>query len=71
MLAGAPSSGLDAVTNAQLYDRAWNQPTAKDWANVLASLPLFAGLTKRQLRRVAELARISEFEKGAGCDSSG
>ena len=64
MLAGAPASGLDAVTNAQFYDRAWNQPTAKDWANVLASLPLFAGLTKRQLRRVAELARISEFRKG-------
>jgi CRP-like cAMP-binding protein len=52
------------VTNARLYDRAWNQPTAKDWANVLASLPLFAGLTKRQLRRVAELAKISEFDKG-------
>lgn len=59
-----PSSGLDAVTNAQLYDRVWNQPTAKDWANVLVSLPLFAGLTKRQLRRVAELARISEHAKG-------
>ena len=52
------------MTNAQLYDRAWNQPTAKDWATVLVSVPLFAGLTKRQLRRVAELARISEFEKG-------
>ena len=52
------------MTNAQLYDRAWNQPTAKDWADVLGSVPLFAGLTKRQLRRVAELARISEFGKG-------
>ena len=63
MLAGAPTSGPDIVTNASLYDRAWNQPTAKDWASVLVSLPLFAGLTKRQLRRVAELARISEFQK--------
>src|SRR4029079_4119991 len=63
MLAGAPSSGLDAVTNAQLYDRAWNQPSGRPWARALASLPLFAGLTKRQLRRVAELARITEFEK--------
>jgi CRP/FNR family transcriptional regulator, cyclic AMP receptor protein len=51
------------ATNAQLYDRVWNQPTAKDWASVLASLPLFAGLTKRQLRRVADLARISKFQK--------
>jgi len=52
------------VTNAPFYDRAWNQPTAKDWADVLASLPLFAGLTKRQLRRIAALARISEYAKG-------
>jgi CRP/FNR family cyclic AMP-dependent transcriptional regulator len=52
------------VTSAELYDRAWNQPTAKDWANVLASLPLFAGLSKRRLRRVAELAKIGEFHRG-------
>src|SRR5262245_48604725 len=65
MLADAPSPGLDPVTHAQLYDRAWNQPTAKDWAEVLASLPLFAGLTKRQTRRVAGLAKVSEFGKGA------
>jgi len=64
MLSWRAPSGLDPVTNAQLYDRVWNQPTAKDWADVLGSLPLFAGLTKRQLRRVAELATISEFGKG-------
>jgi len=50
--------------SAQLYDRVWNQPTAKDWANVLATLPLFAGLTKRRLRRVAELGRIRQFKRG-------
>src|SRR4029077_7965746 len=33
------------------------------WAIVLASLPLFEGLTKRQLSRVAALARVTEFEK--------
>ena len=47
-----------------LFDRAWNQPTARDWANVLAPLPLFAGLTKRQLRKVAEQARVAEYNKG-------
>jgi len=52
------------MTSAQLYDRAWNQPTSNDWAGVLASLPLFAGLTKRRLRRVARLATITEFHKG-------
>jgi CRP-like cAMP-binding protein len=52
------------MTNAQFYDRVWNQPTAKDWANVLASLPPFSGLTKRRLRRIAKLARIREFRRG-------
>jgi CRP-like cAMP-binding protein len=46
------------------FDRAWNQPTTKDWAGVLASLPLFERLTKRQLRKVAELAKINEFQAG-------
>ena len=52
------------MTNADFYDRVWNQPTAKDWANVLSSLPLFSGLTKRRLRRIAKLAKVSEFRRG-------
>ena len=47
-----------------LLDRMWNEPTAKDWADALATLPLFARLSSRQLRRIAELARVKEYERG-------
>ena len=33
----------------------------KDWIPVLADLPLFSGLGKRQLRRIAELAEVVEY----------
>jgi CRP/FNR family transcriptional regulator/CRP/FNR family cyclic AMP-dependent transcriptional regulator len=45
-------------------DRAWVRPTAKDWAPVLASLPLFSRLGKRQLRKIAGLAQFVEFTEG-------
>ena len=56
-LAGA--GGLQAT-----LDRAWNRPTAKDWADVLGGLPLFARLAKRHLRKLAGLARFVEFGRG-------
>jgi CRP/FNR family cyclic AMP-dependent transcriptional regulator len=45
-------------------DRAWHRPTAKDWAEVLAGLPLFSGVPKRQLRKIAGLAEFKEFAQG-------
>jgi CRP/FNR family cyclic AMP-dependent transcriptional regulator len=51
--------GLEAT-----LDRAWHRPTAKDWAEVLAGLPLFSGLSKRQLRKIARLAEFKEFAEG-------
>jgi CRP/FNR family transcriptional regulator, cyclic AMP receptor protein len=45
-------------------DRAWHRPTAKDWAEVLAGLPLFSGLSKRQLRKIAAVAEFEEFAQG-------
>ena len=51
--------GLQAI-----LDRAWTRPSAKDWADVLARLPLFARCSKRHLRKVAGLAEIAEFEQG-------
>jgi CRP/FNR family cyclic AMP-dependent transcriptional regulator len=56
-LAGA--GGLQAT-----FDRAWNRPTAKDWADVLARLPLFSRVSKRHLRKVAGLAELAEFAGG-------
>ena len=34
---------------------------AADWTNVLARVPLFAGLNRRQLRKVAATARVARF----------
>jgi CRP-like cAMP-binding protein len=36
-----------------------------DWLDTLAEVPLFDGLSKRQLRRVAKLARIRRFAPGS------
>jgi CRP/FNR family transcriptional regulator, cyclic AMP receptor protein len=48
-----------------LAGRDWNRPSAKDWATVLAALPLFAQISKRQLRKIAELARITDYATNA------
>ncbi len=44
--------------------REWNMPSTRDWARVLAGLPLFAAVGKRQLNKIAELARVQQFESG-------
>jgi CRP/FNR family transcriptional regulator, cyclic AMP receptor protein len=51
--------GLEAT-----LDRAWHRPTAKDWADVLAALPLFSRVAKRQLRKIAGFAEFKEFAQG-------
>ncbi len=48
-----------------LLDRSWERPTAKDWAEVLAGLPLFSRCSKRQLRKLAGLAQFKEFAAGS------
>jgi CRP/FNR family cyclic AMP-dependent transcriptional regulator len=48
-----------------LLGRPWDRaPAAKDWARVLAALPLFSKCSKRQLRTVAQLARFEESPPG-------
>lgn len=58
MVAGPETSLISAL------NRDWGRPTARDWADVLARLPLFAGVGKRQLRKLAELAQVREFGPG-------
>lgn len=38
--------------------------TARDWVDELAQLPIFAGLSRRQLRKLAEQARFEWFQPG-------
>jgi CPA1 family monovalent cation:H+ antiporter len=42
-----------------------------DWLATLAEIPLFDGLSKRQLRRIAKLARTRRFAPGAAMVRSG
>jgi CRP/FNR family cyclic AMP-dependent transcriptional regulator len=44
-----------------LMRRSWEQPTERDWADVLGALPLFSHLGKRQVRRIAKLARVVDY----------
>jgi CRP-like cAMP-binding protein len=39
----------------------WDRPTASDWANVLATFPLFTGVSKRRLRKIARTGTLAEF----------
>lgn len=56
MVAGPETSLISAIR------RDWNRPTARDWADVLSRVPLFASVGKRQLRKIAELAQFRVFE---------
>lgn len=50
------------ATIISIIQRDWRRPTVNDWVDVLARLPLFAGVSRRRLRKVAELAQFREFE---------
>src|SRR5512146_537490 len=51
LLGRSPRAGRDA-------------PLGPGWADVLRDIPLFASLSKRQVRRVANLARPQRFSEG-------
>lgn len=42
-----------------------------DWLGTLAEVPLFDGLSKRHLRRIAKLARIRRFASGSAIVRTG
>lgn len=44
---------------------------SSDWLPVLADVPLFDGLSKRHLRRIASLARMRRFHSGSSLVRSG
>ena len=47
-----------------LLEQGQERPSASEWAEVLASLPLFSRLGKRQLRKLADLAEFKHFGDG-------
>jgi CRP-like cAMP-binding protein len=53
-----------ALMHAHALPLRWNQPTPGDWADVLATFPLFTGISKRRLRKLARRATLAEFAPG-------
>ena len=45
-----------------LMRRSWDRPRLSDWEQVVSRLPLFSHLKKRQVRQIASLAKVVEFE---------
>jgi hypothetical protein len=52
-----------ALTQPPLM-RYWDRPRPGDWAKVLATFPLFSGVSRRHLRKLVEKARFVEFANG-------
>jgi CRP-like cAMP-binding protein len=42
----------------------WDHPSANDWAKVLATFPLFSGISKRRLRKLLRQATVAEYSPG-------
>jgi CRP/FNR family transcriptional regulator, cyclic AMP receptor protein len=59
-------NGLEILALMHAHDLPgrWDQPTASDWANVLATFPLFTGVSKRRLRKLARNTTLAEFAPG-------
>jgi CRP/FNR family cyclic AMP-dependent transcriptional regulator len=57
MPVAAPDATLPAILK-----RNWDRPTIKDSVDALLNVPLFAGVSRRRLRKVAGLAEVRTFE---------
>jgi hypothetical protein len=42
----------------------WNHASPSDWAEVLATFPLFSGIPQRRLRKLVRNATIAEYGPG-------
>jgi CRP/FNR family transcriptional regulator, cyclic AMP receptor protein len=70
-MVAAPDATLPAILK-----RNWNRPTIEDSVDALRNVPLFAGVSRRRLRKVVALAEIRTFEPNSvvvqtGDDSDG
>lgn len=46
------------------WNQDWDQPTERDWARVMAGIPLFSRLSNRQLRELVRQSFVAEYVKG-------
>lgn len=59
-------NGLEllALMHARRVPERWDRPTAKDWAGVLATFPLFLEVNEARLRKLARHVTCAEFVPG-------
>src|ERR671924_562151 len=57
---GMPMTGFEPLA----VNRDWNKASDREWADVLAGLPLFEGIGKRDLKRIVREAEFAEFAPG-------
>jgi CRP-like cAMP-binding protein len=48
----------------EIVGQDWNRASDRDWADVLAGIPIFSSVGKRKLRKVAQEAQFAEFAPG-------
>src|SRR5262245_30461086 len=63
--AGGGGDTFERPSLQMLMRRSWERSTERDWAEVLAALPLFATMRKRQVRRLAKSVSVRDYEPGA------
>lgn len=63
--------GARPAALAVLPGRSASDRVGQDWLGTLGDVPLFQGLPKRHLRRIAKLARIRRFSAGAAIVHTG
>jgi len=54
-----------AIAASRGLARAGRDDSGKLWAGVLAEVPLFAGVPKRHVRKIAELVREARYQEGS------
>ena len=57
-------SDTRALTTARVLKSSLDRPSVGGWVKVLATFPLFSGVGRRQLRRLARQATFAEFAPG-------
>lgn len=66
MTSGRTRSGeFEGPSLHMLMRRSWERSSERDWAEVLGALPLFASMGTRQLRELARVASVRDYEQGA------
>jgi len=57
-------NALEALAFTHPLVRSWERPRPQDWAEVLATFPVFSGVSIRRLRKLVRTATFAELAAG-------